>query len=100
MTTLHFRDTKGLLLVDFWAPWCEPCKRLAPILDALAATYPDLRVEKVNVEEHPAVALQHEVRSIPMVYLYKDGTIVDYVAGLKPATEYDKMVAKALGLRP
>lgn len=68
---------KGLHLVDFWAPWCGPCKQLAPTLSDLADDFgADLKVIKVDIDENPAVRDRYDVRGIPLMILFKDGAEV------------------------
>ena len=90
----------GLLLVDFWAEWCEPCKRLTPVLEALTRAHEDVTLVKLNAESFPTTLSRYGIQGLPAVLLFKDGQLYDYVFGAKPATEYDKMVTKAKGLRP
>ena len=73
-----------LVLVDFWAEWCGPCKLIAPVLAELAAEHPDtLRVTKVNVDDSPDVARRFEIMSIPTLMVFKDGVAKKRLIGAK-----------------
>ncbi len=78
-------DTNRLVLVDLWAPWCGPCRMVAPVLEQLARDHADsLKVVKVNVDESPMVAQRYEARSIPMLLFMRHGGVVDTVVGAQP----------------
>jgi thioredoxin 2 len=77
--------TKRLVLVDLWAPWCGPCRMVAPILERLSNEYAtSLKVVKVNVDESPRTAQRYEARSIPMLLFMRGGELVDTVVGAQP----------------
>jgi len=71
-----------LVIADFWAPWCVPCKMVAPVLEELASDYPDnLKVVKVNVDEEGELAAEYNVISIPALFIFKEGKVVDQQIG-------------------
>lgn len=72
------------VLLDFWAPWCMPCRMVGPILEEIAAERLDIKVGKVNVDEQPELARQFQVMSIPTLLVIKNGMIVDQSVGARP----------------
>lgn len=83
----------GLVLVDFWATWCPPCRRLAPTVDALAVEYQGrLSVAKVDIDESPELAQRYGIQSIPTLMLFRDGRAVDKRLGALPKEELKSFV--------
>jgi thioredoxin 1 len=76
------------VIVDFWAPWCGPCRTLSPVLEELAAENADsLVVTKVNVDDNQELAMKYSVRSIPTLLFFKNGELKDQIVGLQPKSE-------------
>lgn len=81
------------VLVDFWAPWCAPCRAVAPIVDQLAQEYAGkLKVVKINVDDNPETPARYGVRGIPNLVLFKDGQVRDQIVGAVPKAVLDKAV--------
>ncbi len=82
-------------LVDFWAPWCGPCRMVAPIIDELATEYNGkLKVGKVNVDDHQEVAARYGIASIPMLMIFKNGQLVERIVGALPKPMLKQVIDK------
>jgi len=84
-STFSQETAKGLVLADFWATWCGPCRMIAPVLEEIDAEMGDkIKIVKVDVDENQETAAQYGVMSIPTLILFKDGEVVDKVIGYRP----------------
>lgn len=93
--TFKHQTSKGLVLVDFWAAWCAPCKTLVPVLNDIADNESDLlSVAKINVEQFKQVASKHKIKSLPTLVLFKDGVEVKRILGVKTKKAIMKDVAQ------
>src|ERR687888_1988408 len=82
---------QGLMMVDFWAEWCGPCRAIAPVLDELArSSGGKVTLAKVNVDENPGLAARYGIRSIPTVLFVKQGKVVDQIIGAVPKAQLKK----------
>jgi thioredoxin 1 len=93
----HVLKANGLVLVDFWAEWCGPCKMLSPVIDALADQYQGrLKVFKMDVDSNEEVPAKFQIRGIPTVMIFKDGAMVERLVGAQSKQVFEDAIGKHL----
>ena len=101
LTTKDFNETLdkgGIVIIDFWAEWCAPCKQFAPIFESASEKFPDVVFGKVNTEEQQAIAAEYGVQSIPTIMVVRDGIILLNSAGSLPEDKFGDMIAHVQAL--
>lgn len=88
-------QAEQIVLVDFWAAWCGPCKMVAPVIDQIAAEHEEIKVCKVNVDEQASLAMDYKVMSIPTLMVFRNGQIVNQTMGAQSKSDIESLLFEA-----
>lgn len=88
----NIEHTKGIVIADFWAPWCGPCRMLSPILDEIKQKNPEIEIIKVNVDENEEWTQRYNIQNVPTLIFFKDGKQIERTNGLKSESEILEIV--------
>jgi thioredoxin 1 len=85
---------EGVTVIDFWAPWCGPCRAIAPTVEQVAANLKNVKFGKINVDDENSLAMKYGVNSIPNICVFKDGKLVDRSVGFVPQVNLENLIKK------
>ena len=92
--SVEVEENQGVVVVDFWAPWCGPCRMIAPVMEDLSAELSGVKFVKLNVDEAPSVSHKFRIASIPTIMVFDKGKVVETLVGFRPKAELKSTIEK------
>ena len=92
--SVEVEENSGVVVVDFWAPWCGPCRMITPVMEELSQEFANVKFLKLNVDENPSISHKYKIASIPTIMIFNNGNVAETLVGFRPKAELKAVIGK------